>query len=76
MALLDFYNNDYTEDITVKSSISEDDVIHVPYLFRSEKELPKIERKALSLCRGKVLDVGAGSGCHSLILKERGVNVG
>ncbi len=74
-ALLDFYNNAYTEDIVVKSSISEDDSIPLPYLFRSEKELPVIEKEALSLCKGKVLDVGAASGCHAVLLKEKGLNV-
>lgn len=74
-ALLDYFNNNYSEDITVKSSISEDDVIGIPYLFRSEKELPKLEKLALKNCKGKILDVGAGSGCHSIILKEKGFNV-
>lgn len=74
-ALLDFYNNEYSIDIVVRSSISEDDIIPIPYLFRSIKELPKIEEKALSLCIGNVLDVGAGSGCHSLILQENNVSI-
>jgi hypothetical protein len=74
-ALLDYSNNVCTEDITVISSISEDDVIPVSYLFRSSTELPEIESKALSLCYGKVLDVGAASGCHSIILKEIGLDV-
>ncbi|MDB4533298.1 class I SAM-dependent methyltransferase [Vicingaceae bacterium] len=75
IALLDYFNNDYTEDITVISSISEEDIIPIPYLFRSKKELPKIEFKALSLCKGTVLDVGAASGCHSVILQEEGFRV-
>lgn len=74
-ALLDYFNKNYSADIVVKSSISEDDIISIPYLFRSEKELPKLEKKALHLCKGKVLDVGAGSGCHSIILKEKGIDV-
>ena len=75
MALLDYSNDNYTSDIIVKSSISEDDIIPIPYLFRKEKELPVIEKKALALCKGKVLDVGAGSGCHSLILQNKGFSV-
>jgi SAM-dependent methyltransferase len=74
-ALLDYFNKNYSADIVVKSSISEDDIISIPYLFRSEKELPKLEKKALHLCQGKVLDVGAGSGCHSIILKDKGIDV-
>ena len=74
-ALLDYHNDKYSVDITVKSSISEDDVIGIPYLFRSEKELPELEKLALTHCQGKTLDVGAGSGCHSIILKEKGIDV-
>lgn len=74
-ALLDYYNGKYSVDITVKSSISEDDVIGIPYLFRSEKELPELEKLALTYCQGKTLDVGGGSGCHSIILKEKGIDV-
>ena len=74
-ALLDFFNDKYSTDITVMSSISEDDVIGVPYLFRLEKELPELESLALTYCQGKTLDVGAGSGCHSIILKEQGIDV-
>jgi len=74
-ALLDYFNNNYSEDIIVKSSISEDDIISVPYLFRSEDEFPYLEKIALKHCKGKVLDVGAGSGCHSVFLKNNGVNI-
>ncbi|MCB0409462.1 MAG: methyltransferase domain-containing protein [Flavobacteriales bacterium] len=69
-----FFKNDF-EDITVISDISEDDIIPVDYLFRNYLEMPLIERKALNLCKGKVLDVGAASGCHSLILEEKNLAV-
>ncbi|MGB0886793.1 MAG: class I SAM-dependent methyltransferase [Vicingaceae bacterium] len=74
-ALLDYFNNKTAENITVISSISEDDVIPVPYLFRTAKALPKIEKKALALCKGTVLDVGAASGCHSIILQKKEIDV-
>lgn len=43
--------------------------------FRSEAQLSAIDRLALDLCRGRVLDVGAGTGVHSLLLSQRGVEV-
>lgn len=40
-----------------------------------EKQMPLLERTALQLATGKILDVGAGSGCHSLALQEAGKDV-
>ncbi|PKP43121.1 MAG: SAM-dependent methyltransferase [Bacteroidetes bacterium HGW-Bacteroidetes-12] len=74
-ALLDYITKKNTKNITIISSVAEDDELPLPYLFRSEKELPKIEKKALQLCKGNVLDIGAGSGVHSLILQKRGLKV-
>ena len=34
--------------------------------------MPRQEQVALQLAKGRILDVGAGSGCHSLALKELG----
>lgn len=74
-ALLDYQNNDYTEDIVTKSSLDEEDILPLPYLFRSFGEMPPIEQKALQLCKGKVLDIGAGAGSHSLYLQNKGFDV-
>lgn len=75
-ALLDYQNNNYSEDIITSTSISDDDVLPIPYLFRSYNEMPKLEQKALDIAFGKVLDVGCGAGSHSLYLKgEKGLDV-
>jgi len=74
-AVLDYLTGKCKTDIIVSSNISEDDIIPIDYLFRKEKDLPLIERKALNLCKGKTLDVGAGSGAHSLILQNKEINV-
>jgi 2-polyprenyl-3-methyl-5-hydroxy-6-metoxy-1,4-benzoquinol methylase len=74
-AIQDFANGLDTPDIIVESELCEDDVMPVPLLFRSFDEMPEIEQLALSHCTGKVLDVGAGSGCHAIYLKEKGVSV-
>ena len=74
-ALLDYQNGNYTEDLITSTSISDEDELPLPYLFRSYKEMPKLEQKALQLAKGKVLDVGCGSGSHSLYLQSKGIDV-
>lgn len=74
-ALMDYQQGNYSEDISTHSSFDEEDVIPLPYLFRSFKEMPKIEQKALKLAKGKVLDVGSGAGSHALYLQKKGLEV-
>jgi SAM-dependent methyltransferase len=62
-------------DIIVESDLCEDDVLPIPYLFRTINEMPDIEKFALAQCEGNILDIGAGAGCHSLFLKSEGFNV-
>ena len=69
-ALLDFHNNNYTEDLITSTHISDEDELPLPYLFRTYKDMPKLEQKALGLAKGQILDVGCGSGSHSLYLQE------
>ncbi len=74
-ALLDYQNGNYTEDIITSTSISDEDVLPLPYLFRGFSEMPKLEQKTLQLTKGHVLDVGCGSGSHSLYLQKKGIKV-
>ena len=74
-ALLDFQNGNYSEDITTSTNISDEDVLPLPYLFRDYKDMPKLEQKALKLSKGSVLDVGCGSGSHSIYLQKKGFKV-
>lgn len=75
LAIQDFQKGDFDPDIIVKSDLCEDDVLPVPYLFRTFEQMPDIEKFALSLCEGKVLDIGAGAGCHARHLKDHGIEV-
>jgi len=74
-ALNDYFINAVSENIIVDSDIADDDVIPSGYLFRSYNQMPKLEKEALKLCKGKVLDVGAAAGSHSLYLQNKGFDV-
>lgn len=69
-AIWDFYYDNDPEDLETETSISERDELPVAYLFRTFDEMNKIEQKALKLAKGKILDVGAGAGSHSLYLQN------
>ncbi|HSZ72427.1 MAG TPA: class I SAM-dependent methyltransferase [Cytophagaceae bacterium] len=75
LAMLDYLKGERGNIIRVDTNLTEGEELPVDYLFRSEEELPEWETLAMSLCKGKILDVGAGAGCHSLILQKRGFDV-
>lgn len=74
-ALMDYHNGNYTHDLVTSTNISEEDILPLPYLFRSFSEMPKLEQKALQLAKGAILDVGCGAGNHSLYLQNQGYKV-
>lgn len=61
--------------LIVQSDLTDTDIIPVEYFFRVWDEMPAIEKEALKLCKGSVLDVGAAAGCHSLELQKKGFAV-
>jgi hypothetical protein len=69
---MDYLGGKKREFIGVKSSLGEEDRLWVKQFFRKYSEMPEVERVALSHCRGKILDAGAGGGAHSLYLNSKG----
>lgn len=74
-AILDYQTQNAPEDLVTETNISEADEMSVAYLFRTYQDMPKIEKKALQLAKGKILDVGCGAGSHSLYLQQKGFEV-
>lgn len=74
-AVYDYYYNSNNQPIIVHSDDFDDDTIETAYLFRQYKQMPAPEKKAMSLCKGTVLDVGACAGAHSVYLQQKGFEV-
>ena len=74
-AILDYQTKGKAGKLSILSSMFEEDEMPVKHLFRNLEEMPMLEQKALSLAKGKVLDVGAGAGCHALALQAQSIAV-
>lgn len=74
-AISDYYKYQKADRLRVFSSQFDEDEIPVKQLFRTSKQMPVLEKTALQLATGRILDVGAGSGCHALALQEAGKEV-
>ena len=74
-AAMQAYHEGKRDAVLVVYDDFERDEVPVSYFFRGPDQFPPLERLALDLSRGRVLDVGAGSGCHSLVLQEQGLEV-
>ena len=74
-AIADYFTKGRAAKLRVFSSQFEEDEIPVEQLFRTFDEMPFLEQEALRLANGRILDCGAGSGCHALVLQEMGKEV-
>ena len=73
--LKDYLAGDRDAFLTVDSAQLDMSKMYGKTLFRLPEQMDDQETCALKMCRGKILDVGAGSGCHSLVLQDAGKNV-
>lgn len=74
-ALLAYFKGDRKAKVKVESNIVDTEYWKLSEFFHSWDNMSEIERRALKLCNGRTLDVGAGSGSHSLWLKDNGMEV-
>ena len=74
LALLDYHRGNLDSTFTICRDDGYVDELPAKTFFRQAQEW-EIERIALDLCHGHVLDVGAGTGIHSLFLQEKGLKV-
>lgn len=75
MALLDYFNGNSDAVLSYERDDGFVEQGPVSIFFRKPADFFPHEQKALDLCRGHILDIGAGAGIHSLALQERGLSV-
>lgn len=74
-ALRDYLAGRLDAEVIVRDEDGEEERTPASVFFRGPEEFSVLDQVALDLCRGRVLDVGAGAGCHSLVLQDRGLAV-
>jgi SAM-dependent methyltransferase len=74
-AISDYYNYERNHILWVHDKHGPKVEMPVATYFRNENKMPALELAALDLCTGKVLDIGAGAGSHTLALEDRGIKV-
>lgn len=87
-AIADYYKTKgrTTGRLRVFSPMFDEDEIPLATLFRRTPKsieegmedcevMPELEVKALAMAHGRILDVGAGAGCHALALQDDGKDV-
>jgi len=72
-AVLDYHRGQRQHVLHLFNSYGEPEEMPVEVFF--EKDFSPLEQLALQQCRGRVLDVGAGAGRHTLALQSRGLDV-
>ncbi len=71
-ALYDYFQTGaLSAPLLLHNSYGDPEEMPVDVFFREEDDLPELEFIALALCDGKILDVGAGVGTHTLYLQEK-----
>jgi SAM-dependent methyltransferase len=73
-SLLDYQHGDTAAVITIHSAGGQRADMPVSIFFRAADAFP-LEAKAIELCRGRTLEIGAGAGMHALALEARGLEV-
>ncbi|MBO3700711.1 bifunctional 2-polyprenyl-6-hydroxyphenol methylase/3-demethylubiquinol 3-O-methyltransferase UbiG [Roseivirga sp. E12] len=74
-ALSEFIEKDEVPPLVLHNSYGEPEEMPLWYFFREYDEMPDLEKMALSVCEGNVLDIGAGTGCHAICLQQLGYSV-
>lgn len=70
LALNAYFSKRDSTPLILHNSYDAPEEMPVDVFFREKQDMSEIEQKALSLCRGRILDIGAGVGVHTLELQK------
>lgn len=74
-ALYDYAMEEEKGPLLIHNTYGEPDEMPVEVYFREAEDFFDVEQKAIVLCQGSVLDIGAGAGAHVLELQNQGFEV-
>ncbi len=74
-ALRAYLDGDSSAELVMRRDDGTEAAIPVSLFFRDEPSFTSLERTAMSLCEGRVLDIGAGAGSQSAVLQRKGLPV-
>ena len=75
LALVAFLEGDTSAEMIVRRDDGYETPVAASRFYRGPSDFTVIERTAIERCRGHVLDVGAGTGLHSLVLQDNQLQV-
>ena len=74
-ALVAYFEGDTGAEVVVRRDDGLAAPIPVSHFFRDESGFTEIEKNAIMLCKGHILDIGAGTGLHSIVMQRKGCQV-
>ncbi len=74
-AISDYYHRTFPGKLWIHNTYGPKEEMPISIYFRDIDEMPEMEQEALRLCRGKVMDIGAGAGSHALWLQDDAIDV-
>lgn len=75
-ALMDYWRlKNKKINLRLHTSYGPPERMPVSIFFRDPRKYSELERQALTFCKGRILDVGAGAGAFPLVLQEQGFEV-
>lgn len=74
-AIYDYYKGDHGSLLMVNNTYGEPEEMPIDYFFRDQEDFSDLENMAISMCYGKILDIGAGAGAHSLFMQALEIDI-